>query len=186
MPRRIVLWRIELGAGVAAVVIGLLTAPVALLAPLYPVCGAAAPGGTACPASTARSISLLAAHPGADVWALLLALLALTLVGAAGAIADARTRPTPGAGRGAGVAGIGGLRASGGLAPLWGATLVVCAICALGSRGPLGLLYLPSTLALALAAYVALLRRLAARRELARPDDAPPRADEATDGPHAQ
>jgi hypothetical protein len=48
---------------------------------------------------------------------------------------------------------------------------VVFAVCALGSRGPLGLLYLPSTLALALAAYVALLRRVAARRAAARAEE---------------
>jgi hypothetical protein len=58
-----------------------------------------------------------------------------------------------------------------GLLALWGATLVVFAVCALGSRGPLGLLYLPSTLALALAAYVALLRRVAARRAAARAEE---------------
>jgi hypothetical protein len=162
MLRRIALWRLELGAGAAAAVIGLLTLPMALLAPLYPVCVATSPVAGACPSSAARYVSLLAARPGAAVWALLVGLLALTLVGAAGAVVDARTTPAPNAPL---IAGIGAnVRASLGLAPLWGATLVVLAICALGSRGPLGLLYLPSTLALALAAYVALLRRLAARR----------------------
>ena len=158
MPRRIALWRIELGAGIAAAVIGALTLPMALLAPLYPVCPAA--DGATCAAARARYVSLLATQPGVGVWALLLALLALTLVGAAGAIADARAQ----------VGAEARLFAGAGMFALWSASLVVFAICALGSRGPLGLLYLPSTLALALAAYVALLRRIAARREAARVD----------------
>lgn len=154
MPRRIPLRRFELGAGVAAGVIGLLSFPVTLLAPLYTVCASARPGAQTCPPAATRTVSLLATHPGADVWALLLALLALTLVGAAGAVADARAT----------VAADGRLVGGPGMLALWGGTLLVFAICALGSRGPLGLLYLPSTLALALAAYVAPLRRLAARR----------------------
>jgi hypothetical protein len=162
MARRITLWRMELGAAVAAAVIGLLTLPMALLAPLYPVCSVTPPPGTTCLATDARAVSLLATHPGGAVWALLLGLLILTLVGAAGAVVDARARPSPGA----------RLIVGAGMLALWGATLVVFAICALGSRGPLGLLYLPSTLALALAAYSALLRRLAARRAAARADDA--------------
>jgi len=163
MPRRIAPGRVELGAGVAAAVIALLTLPMALLAPLYPVCPNAQ--ATTCAAAQARYVSLLAAHPGADVWALLLALLALTLAGAAGAVADARTRAPVGARLASGM----------GLLALWGATLLVFAICALGSRGPLGLLYLPSTLALALAAYSALLRRLEARRlSTTRPAEDPP------------
>jgi hypothetical protein len=162
MARRITLWRMELGAGAAAAVVGLLTLPMALLAPLYPVCAVTPPRGAACPAANMRAVSLLATHPGGDVWALLLGLLILTLVGAAGAVVDARARPSAGA----------RLIVGAGMLALWGATLVVFAICALGSRGPLGLLYLPSTLALALAAYSALLRRLAARRSAARADDA--------------
>ncbi len=164
MARRITLWRMELGAGVAAAVIGLLTLPMALLAPLYPVCAVTPPRGVACPAADTRAVSLLATHPAGAVWALLLGLLMLTLVGAAGAVVDARARPSPGPGA--------RLIVGAGMLALWGATLVVFAICALGSRGPLGLLYLPSTLALALAAYSALLRRLAARRAAARADDA--------------
>lgn len=156
MARRIALWRMELGAGVAAVAIGLLTLPMALLAPLFPLCDAAPSASGACPTAT-RYVSLLAAQPGADVWALLIGLLALTLVGAAGAITDARSQLAPTARMPSGAA----------LLALWGASLAVFVICALGSRGPLGLLYLPSTLALALAAYVALLRRVAARRATA-------------------
>lgn len=161
MARRIALWRMELGAGVAAAVIGVVTLPMALLAPLYPLCDAALSASGSCPGAT-RYVALLAAHPGADVWALLLGLLALTLVGAVGAITDARARPAPAA----------RILSGAGLLALWGATLVVFAICALGSRGPLGLLYLPSTLALALAAYVGLLRRVSARRAAARAEDA--------------
>lgn len=156
MPRRISLRRLELGAGIAAAIVGLLTLPMTLLAPLYPVCDATSAGrpGSGSPCARSHYISLLAAHPAGSVWALLLGLLALTLMGAAGAIFDARTPVSAGA----------RLVAGAGMLALWGATLAVFAICALGSRGPLGLLYLPSTLALALAAYVALLRRLAARR----------------------
>ena len=122
MARRIALWRMELGAGVAAAVIGVVTLPMALL----------------------------------------VGLLALTLAGAVGAIADARSQHAPAA----------RMLSGAGLLALWGATLGVFAICALGSRGPLGLLYLPSTLALALAAYVGLLRRVSARRAAARAEDA--------------
>ncbi|HZC05966.1 MAG TPA: hypothetical protein VE338_10020 [Ktedonobacterales bacterium] len=154
MPRRIALWRVELGAGVGAAVIGLFTLPMALLAPLFPVCAVAHSATGACPASATRAVSLLASHPGGDVWALLLGLFALTLLAAAGAVTDARAHPAPGA----------RLIAGNGLAALWGATILVFAVCAIGAGGPLGLLYLPSTLALGLAAYVALLRRLAARR----------------------
>lgn len=164
MPRHIALERIELGAGIAAAAIGLLTLPMALLAPLYPICS----GAQGCTAGQARYVSLLAAHPGADVWVLLLALLALTLAGAAGAIADARRRAPVGARLASGV----------GMLTLWGAALAVFVICALGSRGPLGLLYLPSTVALALAAYVALLRRLAARRLASASPDGAPTTDE--------
>lgn len=161
MARRIALWRMELGAGVAAAVIGVVTLPMALLAPLYPLCDAALSASGSCPGAT-RYAALLATHPGADVWALLLGLLALTLVGAVGAITDARAQPAPAA----------RILSGAGLLALWGATLVVFAICALGSRGPLGLLYLPSMLALALAAYVGLLRRVSARRAAARAEDA--------------
>ncbi|HET9109366.1 MAG TPA: hypothetical protein VFN78_00945 [Ktedonobacterales bacterium] len=159
MPRRIALRRMELGAGAAAAIIGLLTLPMALLAPLYPVCAVTSASEPNC--APIHYVSLLGAHPEGGVWALLLALLALTLAGAAGAITDARGPVATGARLVAGV----------GMLALWGATLVVFAICALGSRGPLGLLYLPSTLSLALAAYVALLRRLAARRAASHADD---------------
>lgn len=160
MARRIALWRMELGAGAAAAVIGTLTLPVALLTPLYPLCAAARTASGGCAGAT-RYVSLLAARPGADVWALLLGLLALTLVGAAGAIGDARGRQAAGS----------RLISGAGMLALWGAALAVFVICALGSRGPLGLLYLPSTLALGLAAYAALLRRVSARRA-ARADEA--------------
>lgn len=161
MPRRIALWRLELGAGAAAATIGLVTLPMALLAPLFPVCAVARSTSGACPSSAASVVSLLATHPGGDVWALLIGLLIVTLLGAAGAISDARTQPTQG----------GALISGAGMLALWGATIVVFATCALGSRGSLGLLYLPSTLALALGAYVALLRRLALRRVSTAPED---------------
>ena len=160
MPRRIALWRLELGAGAAAAAIGLVTLPMALLAPLFLVCDVTPTSSGACPPSATRVVSLLATHPGGEVWALLLSLLALTLLGAAGAISDARAQPTLGA----------KLISGAGMLALWGATIVVFAVCALGSRGSLGLLYLPSTLALALGAYVALLRRLALRRASAAPE----------------
>lgn len=166
MPRRMVLWRIEFGAGIAAAIIGALTLAMALLAPLYPTCSVAITSASACPANTTRYVSLLSAHPEGRVWALLLGLLALTLVGAAGAIGDARSQPTAGARLGVGA----------GILALWGAALAVFVICALGSRGPLGLLYLPSTLTLALGAYVALLRRIAERRAIAGATDTPPPA----------
>ncbi len=154
MARRIPLARLELGAGAAAAVMGLLTPPIAVLLPIYVTCTAPLTASGACPGGATTAVSLMAAHPDGSVWALLIALLFLTLVGAAGAILDARRRLDP----------HGRLIAGTEMSLLWGATLLVFAACVLGSRGPLGVLYLPSTLALLLAAYVALLRRLAARR----------------------
>lgn len=154
MARRIPLARLELGAGAAAAVMGLLTPPIALLLPIYGACSAPLTASGACPGGVTTAVSLMATHPDGSVWALLITLLFLTLVGAAGAVLDARKRLDP----------HGRLIAGTEMLLLWGATVLVFAACVLGSRGPLGVLYLPSTLALLLAAYVALLRRLAVRR----------------------
>lgn len=153
MARRIPLARLELGAGAAAAVMGLLTPPVALLLPIYNRCAAPLTIRGVCPGQKSTTVSLMATHPDGGVWALLIVLLFLTLVGAAGAMLDARKRLEP---NGRLIAGVEMLL-------LWGATVLVFGACASGSRGPLGVLYLPSTLTLALAAYVALLRRLAVR-----------------------
>lgn len=160
MARRIPLARLELGAGAAAAVMGLLTPPIALLLPIYNRCAAPLTIRGACPGHKSTTVSLMATHPDGGVWALLVVLLLLTLAGAAGAILDANKRLEP----------HGRLVAGAEMLLLWGATLLVFAACASGSRGPLGVLYLPSTLALLLAAYVALLRRLAARHAQANTD----------------
>lgn len=152
--KHIPLRRVELGAGAAAATLGLLTLPMSLFAPLFPVCAAPPTATGTCPASATRYIALVAAHPGAGVLALLVALMALTLASAALAVADARREPGDPARR----------DGHWGRIALWGTALIIFAVSAMGSRGPLGLLYLPSSLVLALAAYVSLLRRMAARR----------------------
>ncbi|HEU5347986.1 MAG TPA: hypothetical protein VFU63_05175, partial [Ktedonobacterales bacterium] len=78
------------------------------------------------------------------VWLFVLAMLALSLIGGIGAIVEART--------GRRVAAI----------PLWVAAVLAFGGCTLAASGA-GIIYLPSVLALALAAYASLLSRLPAR-----------------------
>jgi hypothetical protein len=75
-------------------------------------------------------------------------MLALSLAGGVGAIVEART--------GRRLAAI----------PLWAATALVFGGCALAAGGA-GIVYLPSVLALGLAAYASILSRLSGRRRAA-------------------
>jgi hypothetical protein len=135
--------RVELGAGIAAGVLAVLAFIVILLAPLATYCTVATSG--TCPRGAIRNESLLAAGPSAGVWAFLLGVLLVMLVGAAGAVSEARF----------------GMRR--GALLLWGGTLVAFLPCALT---PLGIFYLPAVVALLLASYASTLRRVAARRAL--------------------
>lgn len=134
--------RVEFGAGIAAAVLSLFALGMLLFAPLVTYCAVQVRAPTACP--DVRTTSL--AHAGLDAaaWAFLIGMLALTLAGAAGAIGEARFGVREGA------------------YALWAGAALVFAGCAL-TAGGVGMLYLPSVLALCLAAYASVARKLRAR-----------------------
>lgn len=129
--------RIEFGAGVAAAALGLLAFIFVLTAPIVPV---------SCPAnaSCARAYETFVEANGAGGLFFALAMLVAALVGGVSAVVEARKGRT--------VAAI----------PLWVAAALAFGGCALAASGP-GVLYLPSVLALGLAAYASLLARLQSR-----------------------
>lgn len=135
--------RIELGAGIAAAVLSVITLIVILFAPIVSSCS----GGTLshCPAGHQHNESLLQLGIDGSVWAYLIGMVVVLIAGGAGAVAEARY----------------GWR--GGVALLWGGAVLAFAACAL-TAGGIGLLYLPSVLAVCLAAYASILQRMAARR----------------------
>jgi hypothetical protein len=141
--------RIELGAGVAACALSLLAFVFVLFAPVVPVCASPA---QLCPRESPRYTAIVHASPDASVWLFVLAMLALSLAGGIGAIIEART----------------GRRAA--AIPLWIAAALVFGGCALGASGA-GVIYLPSVLALALAAYASILTRLPSRNRHVLADD---------------
>ncbi len=133
---------IELGAGIAAAVLSVLGFAAVLFVPLVPYCAVSYTGQ--CPQASVRYTSALQAGLTAGAWGLLVGLLVLTLLGAAGAILDARTTT-----RGALVLlGIGAVLA-----------FAVCAVAA----GGVGVLFLPGVASLCLAVYASILRRLRTR-----------------------
>lgn len=133
--------RIEFGAGVAACALSLLAFVFVLFAPIVPVC---ASPEQRCPRGTPRYTAIVHTAPGASVWIFVALMLALSLAGGIGAIIEARTGR-----RGAAL-------------PLWAATVLVFGGCAFAASGA-GVIYLPSVLALGLAAYVSALARLQSR-----------------------
>jgi len=137
--------RIEFGAGIAACVLGALAFAFVVLAPIVPACASPAQH---CPRNAPRYVTMIQGSPGAGVWLFVLAMLTLSLAGGIGAVIEART--------GRRLAAI----------PLWAATVLVFAGCALAASGA-GIIYLPSVLALALAAYASILSRLSARNRRA-------------------
>ena len=137
--------RIEFGAGIAACVLGALAFVFVVLAPIVPTCASPAQH---CPRNAPRYVTMIQGSPGAGVWLFVLAMLTLSLAGGIGAVIEART--------GRRLAAI----------PLWAATVLVFAGCALAASGA-GIIYLPSVLALALAAYASILSRLSARNRRA-------------------
>jgi hypothetical protein len=139
--------RIEFGAGIAACVLGALAFAFVVLAPIVPACASPAQH---CPRNAPRYVTMIQGSPGAGVWLFVLAMLALSLAGGIGAVIEART--------GRRLAAI----------PLWAATVLVFAGCALAASGA-GIIYLPSVLALALAAYASILSRLSARNRINSP-----------------
>lgn len=135
--------RIELAAGIAAGVLALAALALLLFAPLLGVarCGGSAP----CGRTSVVYVSALHARLDAGAWALILVPLVLALLGATGAVVDVRYSAR---------AGLFALGLTAGFAAL---------ICLVGAAGVVGALYLPATLALALAAYGAFLARSSAR-----------------------
>jgi hypothetical protein len=138
--------RIEFGAGIAACALSVLAFAFLVFAPIVPVCTVVAV--QTCPANAIRYESLAQAPSGVSTWLFVLVMLAITLAGGVGAIVEART--------GRRLAAI----------PLWAATVLVFGGCALAAGGA-GLIYLPSVLALGLAAYASVLSRLSARNRAA-------------------
>ncbi|HEU5440272.1 MAG TPA: hypothetical protein VFU88_13360 [Ktedonobacterales bacterium] len=136
--------RVELGAGIAAGALAVLGFVALLFAPL-PTCAVAVPSNGKCPASAVRYATLTQLNLETGAWLYLLALVALLLVGAAGAIAEARFGQPRGA------------------AALWVGLVLGFTACAFSALGA-GLFFLPALLALALAGYASLLRRMRARR----------------------
>ena len=142
--------RIEFGAGVAACALSLLAFVFVLVAPIVPVCSVA--NTQPCPANAVRYEAVIQVSPDAGIWLFVLAMLVISLAGGISAIAEARS----------------GRRAA--AIPLWVAAILVFAGCVFAASGA-GIIYLPSVLALALAAYASILARLPARTRSAAPDD---------------
>jgi hypothetical protein len=136
--------RIEFGAGVAACALSLLAFVFVLVAPIVPLCSVAVTPARQCPANALRYEAIVQTAPDANVWFFVLAMLVISLAGGIGALVEARTRRRAAA------------------IPLWVAAVLVFAGCALAASGA-GVIYLPSALALALAAYASILTRLPAR-----------------------
>ncbi|HEY1389236.1 MAG TPA: hypothetical protein VGF38_11890 [Ktedonobacterales bacterium] len=141
--------RIEFGAGIAACALSVLAFAFLVFAPIVPVCTVAAE--QTCPARAVHYESLAQAPSGVSTWLFVLAMLAFSLAGGIGAIVEARM--------GRRLAAI----------PLWAATALVFGGCALAAGGA-GIIYLPSVLALGLAAYASILSRLSARNRAVLPD----------------
>jgi hypothetical protein len=131
--------RIEFAAGVAALALDILALLLLLLAPIIPVCPRA--GTTTCPAASVRYVSLPQANISATGWLYVLGLFALLLIAAIGALAETR------------------LNADWGAWTLWAGGILAFGGCALGAGG-VGVVYLPPTLAICLAAFGSISGRL--------------------------
>jgi hypothetical protein len=140
--------RTEIGASLAAAVLALATLLAALFLPLVPRCEASASGP--CHARLA-SLASLAGHVEPAVWVYIALMAILTLAGAVGGLLDAAR----GDRRGLVLLAV-------------GASLALAG-CALGALGAFGSLYLPSMVALLVAAIAAYARR----RPLAQPSRTP-------------
>ncbi len=134
--------RVQLGAGIAAGISGMVSLAMLLFAPLVPYCRTTTP----LPCATVRYESLF--HLGMDtaLRMYLLGMLGLLLVGAGCAIAEAR----------------GGQRGT--RTALWIVTVLALAGSATTVHGP-GLLFLPAVLVLCLANYASLACRLVEWRQ---------------------
>jgi hypothetical protein len=131
--------RVELGAGIAAGVLSITALLMLLFAPLVPYC----PHAGDAPCAHVRYASLLQTGLDTAGWAYLLGMVALLLIGSAGAIVEAR--------KGLSLAAV----------PVWIVALLAFGGCAFAARGA-GLVYMPAVLALCLAAFASLLQRMRA------------------------
>lgn len=144
MVRREMLRRVELGAGIAGAVLALAGLVVLLLAP-FQACRVAVAANGRCPAADLYTTTLLRLGLPAGFWIYLAIIAGALLVGAAGAIAEAR---------------LGRPRAA---FALWAGGILGFMACAFTGAGA-GIFFLPAVLADGLAAYASLLQRLRARR----------------------
>jgi len=135
--------RIEFGAGLAAMVLAVLGLVILLLAP-FPFCTVPAVSG--CPAGHVRTVRLIEAQLDSSVWVYVIGMAVFLLVGATGAFPDSRYNWR-----------------AGGLM-LWASAILAFMGCSIGAGGVLGLVYLPGLLALSVAGYASVLRRLRRRR----------------------
>ncbi len=152
--------RAQLGAGIAAGILAPLGLVVLLFAPVVSGCVVDVSFTNHCPPRGTRYVSLLQAGLGADAWALLLGLCAVVLVGAAGAVLDARHEWQPSD----------PLRW---VLVLWIPTVLAIAACAATVRGIVGLGYLPAALALCVATSASLARRQPSRQSAHTPAPTP-------------
>ncbi|HEX6796455.1 MAG TPA: hypothetical protein VF116_01935 [Ktedonobacterales bacterium] len=151
MVRREMLRRVELGAGISGAVLVLVGLVVLLLAP-FQACRVTVPANGSCPAADLYTTTLLRLNLPAGFWVYLAIVAGTLLVGAAGAIVEAR---------------LGRPRAA---LALWAGTILGFMACAFTAGGT-GIFFLPAVLANGLAAYASLLRRMRARRAAAASDE---------------
>ncbi|HEY7982840.1 MAG TPA: hypothetical protein VID73_01650 [Ktedonobacterales bacterium] len=144
--------RTEIGASIAAALLALVTLLAALFLPLVSACGGSGRCG-----GGARLVSLTsqAVHVEPAVWLYIALMAALTLAGALGGLLD------------------GARRSRRGLALLWLGAGLAFAGCALGALGVFGSLYLPSIVALVIAAVAGFARRQPLALPAARPRPGP-------------
>jgi hypothetical protein len=138
--------KIEFGAGVAAGVLALLGIIVLLLVPINYCTVPLSKTGT-CPAGKVQTASVfhyLQLYADASIWIYLIVMLLLMLVGAGGAVTEARY----------------GIRR--GAIGLWAGGILAFMGCALFGTN-LGLFFLPALLALAIASYASIFQRRLAR-----------------------
>ena len=145
--------KVELGAGIAAGILSVAGMLVLLFGPLVSYCADRVDDISQC--ADIRYTSLAHAGMTAGGWAFTVGMLLITLAAAAGAVGESRF----------------GIR--NGAVALWAGGALVLFGCALAS-GTIGLFYLPSVLALALATYASIIRRMNERQ---RPGASPSRAN---------
>ncbi|HLZ24835.1 MAG TPA: hypothetical protein VKQ30_22165 [Ktedonobacterales bacterium] len=131
--------KIELGAGLAAGILSVIGMLVLLFGPLVSYC--ADRGSTLRQCTSIRYTSLASAGLTASGWAFTVGMFVAVLAAAAGAVGESRF----------------GIR--NGAILLWAGGALVLFGCAL-TAGNIGLFYLPSVLALGLATYASVLRRM--------------------------